>query len=439
MTEKDLQVERNSAIEILRAKADEIEALGDDVSAEDLEAKRSELRDAEASLKAIDARISDAKAIARAREAAPEPVEVTPDVTVKREDPVYRPDRDWSLVGDVIRARNGGDAEALDRIQRHNRMAADELKSSGIQRDVTAAAGAAGIVPPSYLKEMAAMSETYGRPFLANVSRFPFPSKGTAHTLPVTATRPTVAAQTEGNALSETDIDINTQTYYTALHGGIQDVSLQAYDLTDPSFDSFTLSEMLSDYYEKTEQSALDGAGTAGLTLGVRNVSSILTVTWTEATPTGADFLSQVYNAFSQIHSNLYQPPDCIVMHPRRAAWLANARDTNHPLLQQGAYSNAVGSQNDGVVGTLAGVPVIASPAVTTTDGAGTNEDVVLVMAKRKMSYAEGPFVIETMREPLADTGEIRMRLYAYSLFVSGRYPNAIAEIGGTGLVEPTF
>ena len=34
---------------------------------------------------------------------------------------------------------------------------------------------------------------------------------------------------------------------------------------------------------------------------------------------------------------------------------------------------------------------------------------------------------------------EVKMVVYGYSAYTAGRYPNAFALIGGTGLVTPSF
>lgn len=430
ITLEELETRRNDAIELMDQVGVKIDEAGDDA---DLDVLRSEFDEAERSVVELDKELETRRAVVRAREQhTPRTVEAR--VEVGREEPVYRPDqRGFSFFGDVIRASEAGgsEQEARERIARHRAMVA---------RDVTAAAGAAGVVPPSYLPEFFAPQEAYVRPFVNSLQRFPMPTKGTSHTIPVTATSPTAAVQSsENSALSETDADVNTQTYYTAAFGGIQDMSLQAYDLTDPAFDALVMGELMARYYEATEGAAFTGAGTAGLYLGLDNVSGIQTTAYTDADPTQAELLPKVYEAISEVHSNHYSAPDCIVMHPRRSSWLAAGTSTSTPLFQQGGLMQAHGQQNEGIVGRFAGLPVIASPAITTTDGSGTNEDVIYVVAKREMFFAEGPHQVEVFRSPGSNTGTVRIRLFAYSLLVAGRYANAISKISGTGLVTPSF
>jgi hypothetical protein len=95
--------------------------------------------------------------------------------------------------------------------------------------------------------------------------------------------------------------------------------------------------------------------------------------------------------------------------------------------------------QDAGVLDMGLGIPVITTPAIATTEGAGTNQDAIYVVAKRKMFFAEGPLQVEVFRSPGSATGTVRIRLFAYSLFISGRYANAICKVSGTGLVTPAF
>ena len=370
---------------------------------------------------------------------APARKPVGADVRVVSEPDIYGPEAPHSFFRDLMASQVNQDPEAAERIRRYER---GQLPGTVAQRDVTSGGGGAGVIPPVYLPSMYAGLERYGRPFVSSLPKLPLPSVGTSFTLPKVATGSSAAYQgaSENSALSETDMDINTVTVYVATLGGIQDYSIQTAERSDPAFDAIVARDLMEAYWQASEVAAFAGAGTAGLIMGIENVGSIQTVTWTEATPTQADFVPKLYDGIQKVYTNHYRSPDRIVMHPRRSSWLAAGTYSGaSPIFQQGALMQASGAQDMGQAGTLAGLPVIVSPAITTTNGSGTNEDKAFVLNGSVMPWMESATRVEVFRSPGSANGTIRFRIYGYGAFVSARFPNAICEVSGTGLVTPSF
>jgi hypothetical protein len=135
-------------------------------------------------------------------------------------------------------------------------------------------------------------------------------------------------------------------------------------------------------------------------------------------------------------------------MHPRRWGWATSQLDSNgRPLVvpnAQGPFNAlAVGDAPEygAVVGSMQGLPVITDANITTTNGAGTNEDQIFVEP-----HAGAAVLAGGRREPAAvpvraggAPQSIRLAVWGYSAFTAGRYPGASAVISGTGLVTPTF
>jgi hypothetical protein len=130
---------------------------------------------------------------------------------------------------------------------------------------------------------------------------------------------------------------------------------------------------------------------------------------------------------------------DAIVMHPRRAAWLASNLSSTFPLFQQGSFSQGVGGQDGGFIQTVAGLRVIVDPNIATNYGAGTNEDEIYVVSLQDLILMEGPLYTRVFEEVGSGTGVIRYQVFGHSAFLGNRYPTAITAISGTGLVTPTF
>jgi hypothetical protein len=126
-------------------------------------------------------------------------------------------------------------------------------------------------------------------------------------------------------------------------------------------------------------------------------------------------------------------------MHPRRAAWLGKELSSSFPLFQQGTLVQAVGTQNQGFVSSFGGLRVVLDAGITTTSGSGTNEDVIYILRVADMVLFESPLQEIVFDAPLSGTLTVRLQIYGYSAFVSGRYPTSITILSGTGLATPSW
>lgn len=369
-------------------------------------------------------RIEEARATAPVLTDSPEPR----SIVVTKDEPVYRPDSKVSFFRDLVMSRN--DRDAADRLYRHQQQAMES-------RDVSSSGN--GYVPPVYLAQYEAGLARPGRPFADALPKAALPATGTSFTLPKLTGGATVAAQTDGGSVSETDPTTTTVTTYVRTIAGQVDMSQQAMDRTDPSFDAVVFRDLLNAYDAELDRQALVGQSASNEHVGIANVASINTVTYTSSTPTAAEALPKLYDAIQKVASTRYMYPTAIIMHPRRAAFFAAGLSTSSPLFQQGGLMQAVGEQNTGVVGTIAGLPVIIDANIPTTGGAGTNQDDIYVVHMPDLVLMEGAIQTRVLEQPLSDTLEVRVQLFAYSGFASGRFEKGICKISGTGLVTPSF
>ncbi|HEY6115690.1 MAG TPA: phage major capsid protein, partial [Candidatus Dormibacteraeota bacterium] len=255
------------------------------------------------------------------------------------------------------------------------------------------------------------------------------------------------AAQTADNgAVQETDA---TDTFINApvrTIAGQQDVAIQLLDQSPVSFDEVIFRDLVADYATKTDLQVISGSGSSGQVTGVRGTSGITTITYTDATPTVAKLYSKIADAVQRVHTLRFMAPTVIVMHPRRWASLLAASDSNgRPLVvpEAGNPQNAVatlgvvGSQQ--VVGQMHGLPVVTDPSMPTNLGAGTNEDVVHVLRASDILLYESGIRSRVLPEVGSGNLTVRLQIYGYLAFTAARYPASVVEIGGTGLVAPTF
>jgi len=335
-----------------------------------------------------------------------------------------------SFFVDIVKSTRG-DIEARMRLERHSQEVRD------ISTTVTAGGN---FVPPAYLGELYAELPRPGRPFADAIGSRPLQATGMNITIPRITTGTTEVITTGDNAaVSETDIVEALLTVPVRTIAGQQDVSQQLFDRAEPSIDAVLFSDLRRAYDAALDSQLLNGPGTSGTHLGIRAVSSVNTVAFTTGSPTAALMVPKVYDAIQQVESNRFTQADMIVMHPRRSAWLASNLSSTFPLFQLGSLTQASGTQDAGMTTSLGGLRVVRDANVRTTDGASTNQDEVYVVSSPDLILWEGPLQARVMPEIGSGTLTVRLQLFAYSAFASGRQPKAITVMSGTGLVVPAF
>jgi len=343
-----------------------------------------------------------------------------------------------SFFRDILRAENG-EAGAQGRLARHAREIAVE------HRDISTSSGGVGLVPPQYLLDELAEFARAGRPFADALGPRPLPDVGMTFNVPRVTTGTGAAVQSEGGALQETNAVSDYLSFTVNTVAGMQDVSRQLLDRSDPATDVVIGQDLAADYAKQLDTQLLNQA-TNGITL----LSGTNAVTYTDATPTAGELYAKFADAIQLIHTLRFAAPDLIVMHPRRWAFFLGAVDTqNRPLvLPDAAGANnlfnamATGTVSvpQGLVGQIMGLPVVVDPNISITLGAGTNQDTIVVTRRSdQLFYEVGAPSITIETGVLSGTGQVRIIAWGYFAFTFARYAKATSIIAGTGLVTPTF
>ena len=350
----------------------------------------------------------------------------------------YRPDTTTSFFRDIVRAKN--DPEAWDRLRTNQREALNVLSAREARDVSTGDPGAGGFVPPLYLGDYWAELPRAGRPFADVVPKYPMPPDGMQITIPKVQSGTSVAVQAvQADAISETDIDSEAVTADLVTIAGLNDVSLQSLERTFPGLDKVIYADLLAAHDTKLDVQLLAGTGSNNQHLGIRNVTGKNAVTYTATTPNAAGSLPKLYEAISAIASTRFLPADTIVMHPRRAAWLASSLSSTFPLFQQGNFTVAAGSQAGGFATSFGGLNVILDSNIGTVYGSSTSEDECYLIRSADLMLFEGAVQFVTFQDVLSANLQVRLRLHSFSFFVPHRQPKAIAVVSGTGLSSPVF
>lgn len=363
--------------------------------------------------------------------------EATSPARVIREARTYTATSSNSFVADAYASQFSNDFQAKDRLARH--MNEERVE----RRDVTSA-NFAGLIVPQFLTDLAAPFARAGRPFLDAARKHSLPADGLTISISKVTTGSATAVQTEGAAVQETNMDDTKLDISVVTVAGQQNVSRQAIE-RGTNIDSLVMADLVSAYH--TNLDALN------LTTSATSLTNTITqvVTYTDASPTVAELYPKIVDGIQRIQTTFFGGPNFILMHPRRLAFILAAVDgQNRPLAVpvpnfngQPAFASGNGAPVYGNSGyTMLGLPIITDANVITTNGAGANEDVIIIGNTQEAhlwEQGDGAPMMLRFEQPKASELDITMIVYGYSAFTANRYPNAFALVGGTGLVTPTF
>jgi HK97 family phage major capsid protein len=366
-----------------------------------------------------------------------------PRVRVNSEPLTYDRGSGQSFFGDLLASRQG-DRDAADRLGEHRRQMDSELASDEFALSSADTAGG-DFVPPLHLFEEWAGPAHSSRPFTSALNLRPLPDHTDTINIPRIVTGATVASQSgENTTISNTDPVSDTVSTPVRTIAGYVDVSLQSLERSLPGLDEIIFSDLTGAWNDLFEQQVLAGAGTGGTMKGVTKVSGTNTVTYTDADPTVPELYPKIAEAASLIGTGRRRAANVICMHPRRWAWFLAARDTtNRPLVVPASGMNPVGEMvsgaTEGFVGSLIGIPVVASSQIPTNLGTGTNQDVIVLARREELLVFDTQPFARVFEGAGSDSLTVRLRLHSYGAFCADRYPLGIAVISGTGLAAPTF
>lgn len=363
--------------------------------------------------------------------------------TTGKEEQTYRKDGQHSYFRDLVSVNlnRDGMTAARDRLSRNNREVEVETRA------LSTTDGAGGdFVPPLWMiNDYVELART-ARPTADRVRNEVLPSGTDSVSIPKIATGTAVAEQaTQNTAVQNTDATTSSVTANVATLAGQQVIPVQLIEQSPLNMDSILLADLAADYAAKVDLFVLNN--NAANKKGLLQEAGTNAVTYTSGAPTVALLWPKLADAIQQVTTNVFMPPDTIVMHPRRWAYLLSSVDSSgRPLIvssgqpSQNAIGTATGvASANGLVGNIQGLDVIVDPQVPTNLGAGTNQDPIIVFRASDSVLWEGAPHAEAFRETKADQLSVLLRFYRYAAFTTARRAKSVSVINGTGLVAPTF
>jgi HK97 family phage major capsid protein len=364
-------------------------------------------------------------------------------VKVVSEARTYEKGNGNSYLADIARlGLNQATEEVRGRLERH----ATEVRTDPEYRALDRTDGTGGyFVPPAWLMSKWVELARAGRPYANLVTNEELPPGTDSINIPKVATGTAVTVQ-DGDNTAVTSVDLTDTSVNAPVRtiAGQQDVAVQLLDQSPVNFDEVIFRDLLADHATKTNVQVISGTGSNGQVWGVRNTTSIETVT--ASTTSVGSVYSKIADAVQRVHTLRFAPPSVIVMHPRRWGWfLAATDDDGRPLVlpARNQPSNATGLltavASEQVVGEMHGLPVVTDPSLPTTLGDGTNEDVIHVLRASDLLLWESGIRTRVLPEVGSGTLSVRLQVYNYLAFTAARYPKSVVEIGGAGLITPSF
>ena len=442
-----------------RSEGDEVRELTDE--------EATQVREAEAAIKEIDAELlemqrqvaeyedeqrRDDAADALSREVNPTGVpsantDRTPSgVRVGAEPRTYMPESDArgvQFLRDVAQSALGN-GQAIQRLARHmDEEVVDRAAAGAPLLDRAVGTGAfSGLVVPQYLVDLVAPNAKAGRPFADAMRHHDLPEQGmTVNLSKITTGTDTGIQAAEGDAVTEQNIDDTLGTYNVQTNSGQQTISRQAVE-RGVGIDDTTIEDLFRSYGTKLDNTLINQAAT-----GLTNVAA--SIAYTDADPTAAELYPKLLQAPSAVEAALLDmdPNDGIaVMHSRRWFWLQSQLSSTWPLFGQPGVPAQLSGVNDGkgygpgFRGVLPnGTPVIVDNNISTTLGAGTEDEIYFVAQSESHLWEDpkAPMLIRAEQTKAANL-QILLVVYGYFAYTFTRRAHA-QKISGTGLIAPTF
>lgn len=376
-------------------------------------------------------------------------------VEITYEPLTYRADGEYSYFRDRVTALRE-DAAARRRLERHAAEMDVELPrrdAAAYQRAVEAGVelrtnpnrtpGTGGyFAPPLWIIDGYAGIPRAPR-VLANLApTFPLPGGVQSVNIPRLTAGGSTSVVADDTAESDTDITDAGVTSPVVTISGEGVVAQQLLDQSPPSAgaDWAFFKDLTESYDEQLETQLLYGAGTSGEFAGITKVGT--TASSYTATPDGATMYAAFCQLLATVADARKHKPGAFLMRTARWMWIAAQTEAAAPLI--GATlawaTGPVGPDTPIPDGKIAATtPVYFDEAITTSLGAGTNQDQVIACVPSDLMLFEGTPSC-TVNVDTAKSGNLQARLVFrnYVAFLAGRYPSGIGTLTGTGFVVAT-
>ncbi|HZS25368.1 MAG TPA: HK97 family phage prohead protease [Gaiellaceae bacterium] len=246
---------------------------------------------------------------------------------------------------------------------------------------------------------------------------FVVPSSAFGNTLLTTGT--TAGVQTSENTAPATQDPVGAETTLNpATITGKVTISRQLLERAK-SVDMIIARDLGSAAGASLETEVIAGSGSGGHLKGLKTVAGT-TAAYTDATPTVAELWPVLWQLRSLVASAAFEIPAIVALHFRRWAWMHAAIDGQ----------NAWAAFTEGV-----DLRVIETGGIPTTDGAGTNQDSIIMLTPSSVVLFTRPYEV-IVDEQSGGPQSVTFASWQFADLVT-RAAVAVGLLSGTGLAAP--
>ena len=277
--------------------------------------------------------------------------------------------------------------------------------------DVATVSENAGVVPPTYLREVIGVVDA-SRPFIDSIDSAALPASGMKIYTPRITAQATVAQTAEGVEFDSTDSTIDTIETNVVKFAGANIVNVELLDRSEPSYVDQLIRMLAASYAQKTDAYALNIAITgASVSTGTTIYKAI------------ADGIADAYDVMRFLPNRLLVPATGGTEGIDFPAIIGAVDGSQRPLFAAVAPSNAAGTTYGSTSGTVAGLDLVVDPNVPAT---GVGEKFSLVYPSAAMTFHESGTL--QLRSTVVANGQVEIGLYGYVAAVN-KYPTAFRAL----------
>jgi len=372
-------------------------------------------------------------------------VAARPNGSTKPEE-VYRPDSPHGFLADLRKATYG-DRDARERLTRNESIV------TGERRDVTFAAGGQGFQAPSWFSEAWVSGLRAPAALKTYATKIPMPERGFTGEIPKVDLDETpssggagigpptteTAGQAEDADAQDTDLTSEVLSASLVTIAGAQTLTAQIADRMSPGAETAIIGDLLRSYESEFDRQMIVGGGDSHHEfVGLFDPSVATTqLIFNNATPTPADFLSELSKAAYKFADARGVYPSHLLISPRRVAWLMSSLQSEIPVFAPGGAAPApAGAPWD--LGQLLGMRIIADGNVPTTYGAGTNAEIGMALLLPEDLYYTESAQYWTFKQALSAKLVYRFEVASFAYYWPTRRPQSIATVQGTAFAPPS-
>ena len=257
----------------------------------------------------------------------------------------------------------------------------------------------AGLVPTRQLTEIINGKSTATRAAVDAISSGTLPDAGMKFQIPRVKVAPTVAVEGEGDAFSDTQVEIEYLDVDVKKFAGMQLFDVEVLDRTSPAFFSELQSLMADAYAKATDAYVLDQIATGGT-----QDTTVITLPWD-----GDELSAFISRGAASIYENTFKFATGVIVSPTQWANLIALNDTTkRPILSAASPMNAMGAVGPASLrGSLLGLDLYVDYALT---GAGDNS--IMIVNRDSYTWYESPRL--QLRADKVGTGKVEVGYYGY-------------------------